>query len=159
MAILMSVDTIYQDDLAKLKKLNPHAPLHDGKHYLFIKQLPESERSYTTIKVDEWGLSGDELAWKLAVTITADENAVPEADIYTFDALHRHPAWRIWCANYQTEESDNRELFKKHWLYIEDMVQRLRPEAASSWPPYSDAIDYQQGKAIILAAIQANSGG
>lgn len=140
----MSKDTINQESLDQLKALNPYAAIHDDKHYLFIKQ--PSDRSYAVNKVDEWEEQGDDRVWKLATILATDDNAVLEADVYTFDALHRHPAWRIWCAKYE-----EREQFKADWITLSSSIGIL--------PPYSSNMTFLEGKEILYSTItnSANS--
>lgn len=138
----MSKDTADQESLDQLKALNPYAAIHDDKHYLFIKQ--PSDRSYTVNKVDKWEEQGDDRVWKLATILATDDNAVLEADIYTFDALHKHPAWRIWCAKYE-----DREQFKADWLAFNELLP--------AWPEYNESTTYLEGRDIIYSVILGSS--
>lgn len=150
MAIYMHKDTSHQENLKALIKLNPYAACHDGVWYYFIKEIHESDRTYDAENISEWGLAGDELAWKFAALITplANKDVVPRFDVYTGHSLYQHPAYRIWCAKYE-----DRAQFKADWQYIKEMVTRMNPEAAALWPEYNEQMSYKDGREIIYTAI------
>lgn len=147
-------DTIHVAELGALLAKHPQPANHDQVHYVFASSYEGTERTSVPIDVDSLGLSGDELAWAIAQIITTDDNAVLELNVGTADALHKHPAWRIWCANYEDTEA-GRVQFKEDWEYIANMVATFMPEAASLWPSYSESYSFVEGKAAILAAIKA----
>lgn len=154
MAIYMHKDTAYQDNLEALMKLNPHAACHDGVWHYFIKEIPEANRTYDAVNISEWGLAGDELAWQFAALITPKSNkdVVPRFDVYTGHSLYQHPAYRIWCANYQDDEA-GRKQFKADWQYIKEMVTRMNPEAAELWPEWREDMSFVEGRETIYSAI------
>lgn len=158
----MSKCSIYHKDCSHTVELeallarHPQPAHHDQVHYIFASSYTGKDRTSVPIGVDSLGLYGDALAWYIAKIITTDVDAVLELHVRTVDELHRHPAWRIWCANY-TEDEEGRKQFKEDWEYIKNMVSESLPEALAVWPEYSEALDYLQGREVIFQAISAYS--
>lgn len=152
MAIYMHKDTVHQENLQALKALNPKAACHDGVWFYFIKEIPESDRTYTSVDVTEWDLSGDELVWEFAKLVTNNVDTAVRFDVYTGHAMYQHPAYRIWCANYE-----GRTQFQSDWIYIKNMIAEKMPEAAPNWPEYSSDLTFEQGREVIFNAIQTVS--
>ena len=152
-------DSIHQDELTVMQSRHPQPANHDQLHYVFASQYTGDDRTSAPIDIDALGLGGDELAWAVAKILASDDNAVLHLGVYTADALYHHPAWRIWCASYDGESvGDGRAQFESDWRYIEQIIATAIPEASASWPAYSESMTYEQGRAIVLAAIQANVG-
>ena len=95
-------------------------------------------------------LSGNALVWALAKELNKPERRAIHLTKAEASVLHRHPAWRICCGEY----GENREQFKADWEYIRQVIASAMPSAAGSWPTYSDAITYKQGREALNAAIQ-----
>lgn len=146
--------------LAELIDRNKSAAIHDGKHYAFA-EAPEIEGAIDlNALVDEEGikLTTDALVWLIAKDwATDEEDSIFQCTLNQSDRLYKHPAWQIWCGNYSEEDSTSRDRFKSHWEYISSLISVSMPEAAASWPAYSDQLTYEQGRQILLTAIGANS--
>lgn len=138
----------------------PNAANHDGTHYLFADTHPDTVNPLiVSTLTDSEGepLTGDGLAWALA-QLLADENNIDLVIWMTRDEatqLHKHPAWRIWCANYSDDQPD---LFESDWDYITAMIAAAAPELSGTWPAFFEELTPVQGRDIILAAIQMNTG-
>jgi hypothetical protein len=57
--------------------------------------------------------------------------------------LFKHPAWRIWCFSYETENSDE---LKADWAYLEILL-------GDNWPGYS----WNRGKDAVREIIKSVS--
>lgn len=150
------------EELEALLARHPTPANHDGMHYVFASAVDTENPIIIDELVDSEGelLTGDALAWYMAKILATDESAVFWASVPRLEQLHNHAAWRIWRAKYDHElEGEGRKQFKSDWLYVEQMIAAAMPEAAASWPAYSDSMTYQQGRAIVLSAIQANAAG
>lgn len=128
-----------------------HQPAnHDQLHYVFVSEYVGDDRTSTPINVDELGFEGDSLVWYIAQILATDVDAVLHLDIRTADMLHKHPAWRIWCANYA---EDQIELFKSDWDGVENAIVGINPAASTLWPEYNDTMTYIEGREVVFNAI------
>ncbi len=98
-------------------------------------------------------ISGDALAWTVAQFMGAEDRSLgifgTKAQL---SGLHKHPAWRVWCGNYE-----NRPDFEADWNYVAAMVARTKPEFSDLWPAYSEEITYTNARVVMLAAIRLAS--
>ena len=141
----------------------PKAPNHDGSHYLFPDTPPGVEGIFISDLKDEEdkALSGDLLALALSALIAdpANVDLVIKGTYGQFNTLHKHPAWRIWCAKYDTEDEGNgRSLFEADWEYVKGMLATYIPEAVDGWPEMSVSLTYDNGREIIFNAVSKNAG-
>ena len=131
----------------------PKAASHDGSHYLFPDSVDGVEGIFISDLVDEEGsqLSGDALAWALSKLIASPDNKdlVIYGTYSQFSSLHKHPAWKIWCAKYGTEEGEGRSKFQEDWNYVGNLVP--------GWPEYSEEITYQNGRELLYLAVTNSS--
>jgi hypothetical protein len=87
---------------------------HDGVNILFADVHPNAVNPIiTTSLVDEEGnpMQGDLLVAALAkILFSTDRSRAIHIPFNDAVALHKHPAWRLWCAKYE----DKDELEKDH---------------------------------------------
>ena len=137
----------------------PEAPNRDGLHILFADTHKDADPVYISDLTN--GDNKDSIAWAIAKLLVYPENIdVVLCGTYAqFNELHRHPAWQIWCGNYDVElDGDGRDLFVSDWAYIKNMISEYMPEAEGSWPEMSDSITYSDGREIIFNAVSQNAG-
>lgn len=141
--------------LQEQKEKWPESPVHDGLHILFADTHNDADPIYISDLTNDH--NKDSIAWAIAKLLVDPENIdVVLCGAYAqFNELHRHPAWRIWCGNYDIE-TDGRELFVSDWGYIKNMISEYMPEASDSWPEMTDSITYADGREIIFNAVKQN---
>lgn len=133
-------DCSHTGELAYLLAKYPQPANHDQIHYIFVSEYTGEDRASTPIDVDQLGLEGDDLIWYIAKILATDIEAVLHLNVRTADILHRHPAWRIWCANYE-----ERDQFKSDWLTLNEKLP--------SWPEYTESVTYEDARDILFNAV------
>ena len=131
----------------------PFGGTHNSNNFIFVAVHPNAvDPLVVGDMVDAEGepLSGNALVWALAQEFNKPQRRAIHLTKAEASVLHRHPAWRICCGEY----GENREQFKADWEYIRQLIASAMPSAAGSWPTYSDAITYKQGREALNAAIQ-----
>lgn len=149
--------------LDALRARYPQAARHDGVHYYFAA-IPDGYESDPRLVhigdiVDpETGeqLTGDGLAWALAQLLAdpANTQIIIGMSRAQGKSLYAHPAWRIWCANYN---EDSPATLAEDWAYIGNMLNTYRPDLADQWPEYTEEMTPAQGREIIYQAIVNNT--
>ena len=138
---------------AILLKKWPSAGSHNSDNYIFVTD-PESYTGQIhhidDIVIEESKIAIDVIALTVAKWMVADDRSVPIIGSKSqISELHKHPAWRLWCFNYEDSE-DQKE---NDWITLREILVSARPDLASQWPDYNAAYTRENVRLIIKTAL------
>ena len=100
---------IEESEVAEMLQRFPHAANHDPSNYIFVSTHPNAVNPVLVsefVDADGEQLSGDALVAAIAVELFADNRSrAIHLSKSNAIALHAHPAWQLWCGNYEDKDS------------------------------------------------------
>ncbi|WP_299195775.1 hypothetical protein [uncultured Amphritea sp.] len=125
--------------------------------FVFVSSHPGTVGAIVLDDVmSEHNLLLDELAWFTAKLLVQEPRPVIQYTKKLAGKLWKHPAWRVWKADYGSETGVD-ELRESDWNYVGNIVEAGMPEAIGAWPAFDSTITADQAREIMVTAIKAYS--
>lgn len=136
----------------------PQAANPDDTNFIIVaepKSYRGAEVSLSTVAVDQ-ELGDDKFAFLAASYMVQEDRSIP-LYITKSDAqrLSNHPAWRLWCGQYESTVEDKQRL-QEDWEALRAILNKddsEHPDLANQWPEYNPDLTVEGIRTIIKTAI------
>lgn len=124
---------------------------HDGINRIFNGTHPlETDALLITREPDE---ADDQLAWRVSILMAMPDRPVLHMLQSDWVVLYQHPAHRLWCGQYESDD-----LFQTDLQYMTAMIESGMPDALDGWKSAVTSIEPKQVRQEMLRLIRLFGG-